>query len=111
MSVGPDKLALIPALVVAGGILLYMAPAAVAVGMEFTQRDDSCKVQHSPLNARDSDRLAALSVSLMNDPTGGDCLLATYGMTREGYVDLMADVSSDGDLGAAYNDAFERLHR
>ena len=110
MSVGPDKLALIPALVVAGGILLYMAPAAFAVATEFVQRDNSCAVQHEALSARDSEDLAGLSVQLMNDPTGGDCLLATYGMTREGYVDLMADVNTDRDLSLAYNDAFERLH-
>ncbi len=109
MSGGGDRKTLFPALVVAGGILLYMAPATFALATEFTQSGDQCDAHHEPLSVRDSVRLAELSIDLMNDPTGGDCLLASYGMTREGYVDLMADVSTDRELSAEYNTAFERL--
>jgi hypothetical protein len=109
MSGAKEKKNIVPALVVSCGILLYLAPAAVALATDFTQRDDSCAASHQALDAYDSDRLAALSVDLMNDPSGGDCLLATYNMTRDGYVDVMAEVSKDRRLSDAYNDSFERL--
>lgn len=105
---GSEKKTIFPALVVAGGILLYMAPAAFAVADGFSARDTQCSAQHAPLTADDSQALAELSVDLMNDPNGGDCLLGTYGMTRDGYVDVMAEVSQSHRLSSAYNDAFER---
>ena len=92
----------------AAGLIAAAAPAAFAVADGFNARDTHCSPQQAPLTADDSEQLAELSVELMNDPSGGDCLLGTYGMTRDGYVDVMAEVSQSRHLSAAYNDAFER---
>mgnify|MGYP007096640675 CR=1 FL=1 len=104
----PEKKTMFPALVVLGGILLYMAPAALAVATDFTKRDDPCRAQYTAPSADDAERLAELSVKLMNDHTGGDCTLSMHGMTREGYVDVMAAVSKNPRRSAEYNDAFVR---
>jgi hypothetical protein len=111
MSAAPEKKSFIPVLVVAAGLLMYSAPAAIAFADGLVRGDDPCRVQHTTPTARDTDRLAELSVTLMNDPTGGDCTLSAHGLTRDGYVDVVAEVSANRRLADAYNDAFERLQR
>ncbi len=111
MSESPEKRNMVPAIVMMSGLLMYMAPAALAVATEFAAGDDPCARQHQPVTARDTDRLAELSINLMNDHTGGTCLLSSYGMSRDAYIDVMATVSADRRLSDAYNQAFEQQQR
>ncbi len=91
----------IPALIVFAGVAIHTAPAGLML-LDQAAEQTNC-VQVEPLvDVQEPERAATLAAAVLLNPDAADCALQSYGMDRQGFMDLMDGIAADPGLASVY---------